>query len=274
MAIDIAILKRKNIGMTNVRLDAVGEGLSKLPGVRVRYVDRTQFQSADLIIQHGFKSSQALTYCCDERKPYLIIEHPHWRREHEDESASFGYNGLGGMQFLPEVPATYKWRPDMLHLKTEGSTIIFAQKPNDHSLQGHDHVSWLKQQRDQYPTAEFRHHPLMSATPLEPLDRVLDRCHLAITYSSTVGGEALLAGCVSYPSSPASIAYDVGDREAWAHKTAWRQFSLDEFASPFAAGYIMSGFEEARERARSGLIQRPRSKMAGIMGRYLKEFGN
>jgi hypothetical protein len=161
----------------------------------------------------------------------------------------------------------------------DGAVVVFGQKPNDHSLRGDDHVAWIKDKLGRNVDAEFRHHPLMSAGGLllmEPLDQVLDRCSLAITYSSTVGAEALIAGCVSYPDCKQSTAYNVTDREQWIHDLSWHNFTLEEFATPKVAKYILSGFQEAWDRAERGGQEHPRGKMdkQAIMQRYYDEFGN
>jgi len=127
-----------------------------------------------------------------------------------------------------------------------------------------------------YPRHEFRHHPLMSAELQEPLDDVLDRCYRAVTYSSTVGAEALMRGCYSTPDCPQSTAWNVKHRAQWAHDLSWRNFSLDEFASVPVVDHILSGFQEAWARCQNDNVERPRDKIdkAAITQRYYDAFGN
>jgi len=155
-------------------------------------------------------------------------------------------------------------------------TIIFAQKPNDHSLCGADHIAWIKRKLALYPDAELRHHPLMCAVEQEPLDEALDRCYRAVTFSSTVGGEALIAGCISLPDDEGSMAYTAHSRAKWLHELSWKQFSHTEYHRPDVASWIMSGYEEARASARKGNVQTPRNKVDRNIEclRYYREFGN
>jgi len=219
----------------------------------------------------------------EARRPFLIMEEPLWRPNPEFSlvSASFGYNGLTGGDWHPKSPEHERPHPLLMPMNpvtpAPGSrVVIFGQKPNDHSLRGSDHVAWIQEQMIKYPRHEFRHHPLMAQERQEPLDDVLDRCWVAVTYSSTVGAEALIAGVRSNPDCVQSTAYNVTDREQWIHDLSWHNFTLDEFASVPVMKYILSGFQEAWELARAGIVEHPRDKIdkAAITQRYYDAFGN
>jgi hypothetical protein len=255
--------------------------LQELDRVRVKYLAKHEVdKTADLIIQPAFSATAALRYAVDNRKPYIIMEEPHWRPDKEFciSTASWGYNGLAGRGWHPATPAQSRPKPKLMPLKFEGATIIFAQKPNDHSIDiEHNHVRWIKEQMRRFPNYELRHHPLMCADKQEPIAEALDRCYRAVTYSSTVGTEAVIAGCVSHPESPGSMAYDIGEsREQWLHDLSWKQFTHAEYGTRDVANWIISGYEEARARADDGLIQTPRNKLDRNVEclRYYNEFGN
>ncbi len=118
----------------------------------------------------------------------------------------------------------------------------------------------------------------MSAEKQEPLSSVLDRCRRAITYTSTVGAEALIAGCISNPEGEGSVAFGIDrwSRAQWLHDLSWKQFRHEEYKDKNIAGWIMSGYDEARERAKDGLLEHPREKLDRNIDclRYYKEFGN
>jgi len=215
---------------------------------------------AHLCIQTGFSNSVALEDAINKRIPFIIMEAPHWRSLSLDEWVSWGYNGLAGGAFRHKPPDTPRPKPVLQPWKTEGSVVIFGQKPTDHSLRGADHGAWLSEKLNQYPDAEFRPHPLMSPTPLEPIEAVLDRCKMAITYTSTTGAEALIAGCESKPEHPGSTAHDVQDRESWLHDLSWGHFALDEFGR-IGAKHIIGGYDEAVARMEYCMYERPRARV-------------
>jgi len=276
----VTVLLRPNDGITNDRCRAVGEGLASR--CKVNYSTRSDWlqEQPDLLVQAGFHATLPLREQLEQRRPFLIIEEPLWRPnpEFSQVAASFGYNGLTGGDWHPPSPEHERPHPLLMPMKGmgDGACVVFGQKPNDHSLRGSDHVAWLKAKLAAFPEAEFRHHPLMCAHTQEPLDDVLDRSSVAITYSSTVGAEALIAGCVSNPNCRQSTAYNVTDREQWIHDLSWHNFTLEEFATPKVAKYILSGFQEAWARCQNDNVERPRGRVnkQEIMMRYYSEFGN
>lgn len=280
----VAIALRHEESFTNKRSRPVGHGLALL-GHDVRYMGReNSARGYDLLVQTGFAQSRALLTAIDRRIPYIIMEAPMWRplgKIDENTRASWGYNGLVGGAWAPPAPDEDRPKPTLLPLKEPGgATIIFGQKPTDHSLRGVDHVKWVLEMQRKYPDAELRHHPLMHIDPdrQEPLSCALDRCYRAVTYTSTVGVEALIAGCVSEVHGRQSAAYGIDPelREPWLHELSWRNFDFEEYATAKVAVHIMSGYDEARERALLGNVEHPRSKTSGrnFMTVYYGTFGN
>ena len=95
----------------------------------------------------------------------------------------------------------------------------------------------------------------------ESIISVLDRTLRAVTYSSTVGAEALIYGCESRPECAGSSAYGVKSRVQWLHDMSWRQFSNGELGQVEAVKHILTAYDEARERAKGGLVETPRNKV-------------
>ena len=264
----------------NARLNAIWFGLKHQRDVRVTKMRRTEIdRGADLIIVKGMSASLPLRYAVDEGIPFIILEEPYWRpnKEYTLSHTSWGYNGMCGRAWYPTTPFGSRPKPPLQPIKTEGDVIIFGQKPDDYSLRGQDHIQWLEQKMKEYPDAELRHHPLMlsNKTPDESIEDCLKRCYRAVTYSSTVGAEALIAGCLSNPECPGSSAYGVHNREAWLHNLSWRQFSNNELTGTPAIKFILSGYDEARWRASEGMIEHPRDKVnRGVNERrYQERFG-
>lgn len=233
-------------------------------------------RDADLVVQWGLARSNALREALDRELPYLIAEAPHYRLGEFGKQISYGYGGLGAGAFHARPPAKRRKRPE-LRAWHDGPTAIALQKPNDHSLRGSDHNAWAAKYLDRHPDMEVRPHPIMvgNSRVMEPVDEFLARIGHLITYSSTIGGEALVAGCRVTADHYGSMARPYLDgefetREEWLHWLTWTSFHIQELWTREVAKHILSGFEEARERARLGQQELPREKTrcpAGYDGR-------
>lgn len=282
----IACALRKAQNMTNGRCQCLANGL-KAAGYDVTYIGRPEsVEGYDLLIQTAFVGSYALKDAIERRIPYIIMESPLWRGDSEAERedlecshVSYCYNGLVGGGYHPDPLDEPRPHPELQPMKTEGDTIIFGQKPSDHSLRSSDHVTWVAEKMKEYPDADFRHHPVMTTERFhrEDIGDALKRCHRAITYSSTVGVEALIAGCISEPDFPGSAAAGgMADREAWIHKLSYWNFDMTEFLDPQIVNYIMSGYDEALALAEAGEVEHPRAKVnrIDVMQEYFQRYGN
>jgi hypothetical protein len=253
---------RSGPNLTNVRTEALVEGL-KAHGHDVELIGREEIvKGADLLIQTGFAASNALRSQIDQQKPYLIMEAPFWRSFYPvQKCSSWNYNGLAGGAFAPETPSEPRNKPNLHEPRVGlGGTLIIGQKPTDHSLRGSDHVSWIIRCRNQIPEADFRPHPLMvPAGTLGPIEDDFEKYGTFVTYTSTVGVEALVAGCKVRADHRGSLAYEVTDREQWHHDLSYRQAPNSEFG--VLVPHILSGYDEARERARCGDVEHPREKV-------------
>ena len=235
---------------TDNRVQHVGDQLG------ATYHARTQPVMCDLAIHHGYKESDAMVFCKEHGIPVLITEIGVWHNPGEF-TYGIGYNGLNNLAFMPEPPAEERSKPSLRPWKGDaGVTTIFGQKPGDAALRGLDMDVWVKDMLRAYPGAEYRPHPILLEDPstAEPLEEVFDRTSFAVTYTSTVGPQAVIAGITTFAHHPGSYAYDVAyDREEWLHKLSYRMIDLGK---PIPVDYILSGYEEARERAKAGLWDR------------------
>jgi len=251
---------------TNFRSEAMACGMEAAGHTVIRQsrgdTSAIRQDHCDLYIQTGFNGTMGLHAAIDAGIPYIIAEAPFWRHWGVETISSYGYNGLAGGAYRSPAGSAPRDKPVLRERKSSGSTTIFGQKPTDHSLRGVDHVGWIESKRREYPDAEFRPHPLMVPQgSLEALESALERCLTAITYTSTVGAEALIAGCVSEPEHWGSTAYQVTDREQWIHDLSWGQFTTEEFATAEVAQHILSGYEEAKEHPQ----EIPREKVDGTI---------
>lgn len=259
---------------TDIRTKALVEAfLRHHQGVEI--ISRADHADADLLIQTGFAPSRALMSQIESQKPYIIMEAPFWRDFYDVyEASSWGYNGLAGGAWAPDAPTALRPAPDLQPMKEDDGTIlIVGQKPTDHSLRGEDHVRWLLETRNSLPQADFRPHPLMvPPDTLEPICEVLPRYSKVVTFTSTVGAEALVEGCHVRADHRCNLAFGVDEasRPEWHHLLSWRQSThsgLHEIVP-----YILGGYEEARALAESGTYEIPRGRIDGkaICERYYR----
>lgn len=271
---DISVHLRGGHNLTDLRTLPIAAGLEAL-GHRVSFRGREEGAAGDdLVIQTGFARTQALLSAIEQEIPYLVMEAPFWRHIDINATSSWGYNGLAGGAFRHAPLMEPRGHPELQELHTEGNTLIIGQKPTDHSLRGADHGKWLKAKFEQYPDAIFRPHPLMVlAGTSPPLDDALRAAGTVISYTSTVGVEALIAGCTSAPEHRGSMAYNVSDRAEWLHRLSYGQFTHEEYNDPRVAEYVLEGYSEALARAEQGLQEIPRGKQDGqlIQRRYYRD---
>lgn len=139
--------------------------------------------------------------------------------------------------------------------------LVIGQVRGDAALYGVDFDRWQQEVCDQLLTlgwdVAYRPHPLMrrhnretcpvgAGMTLGGLEDDLARAGLVVTFNSTAGVEAVLAGVPTVVMDEGGMAWDVAlhaipgpdeqimaepDRESWAHRLAWAQWSLDEIAS-------------------------------------------
>jgi len=274
---EISIHLRGGNSLTDERVMALAKGLSYLPHT-VRLLGRGEVPGkVDLIVQTSFASTVALEHAIGHRIPYLIMEGPIFRDMYDlNKVSDFTYNGLQAGGTRPEPRSDPRRHPKILPMHSDGPTLILGQKPTDMSLRGADHIQWIKDKQREYPEAIFRHNPIMVPAGYdEPLGDLLARVARTISYNSTAAVESVFAGCETICEHPANEAYSVnGDREEWAHRLSWMQFTHEELETSDVAAYILTGYEEAKENTRQGKVETPRPKILGsaLMSAYYEEF--
>lgn len=272
----VAVHLKGHQTITNQRSECLGKLLEKR-GHDVVWTTRDQLvqDDTDLTIQTCFAPSIALRDAIDKQTPFLIMEAPYFRDFYDKNAAgAFGYNGLAGGSWRPVPPKEKRPHPELLPMKTEGRTLIVGQKPTDLSLRGSDHVQWLLDRFEEFPDADFRPHPLMvwPVNMLKPIAEVLEGYQRVITYNSTVGVDARIAGCEVRIDGPCSLA-EMGEmsRQEWIHDLSWAQANYAEYE--VLVDYIMGGYDEAKARMESGLheLATVRARGAAIQSRYYGE---
>lgn len=187
---------------------------------------------------------------------------------------SLAWNGLNGRATFPPAPADdgerferhfgplAPWRTN----HRDGHILIVGQVPGDASLQGRDLEPWYADMADRALRLGFepvfRQHPVAIKQGIRqgppgirkhvgPLADALANAAQVVTYNSNTGVDAAVAGVPVYVDNEGSMAWPVGgqlvgdlehapDRTAWAHRLAWRQWTLAEIADGTALKGLFS----------------------------------
>jgi hypothetical protein len=207
----------------------------------------------DLTIQTCFAPSVALVHAIENKIPFLIMEAPYFRSFYDQNAAgAWGYNGLAGGSWRTPPPEEKRPHPELQPMKTEGRILIVGQKPTDLSLRGSDHIQWILDRFEEFPDSDFRPHPHMvwPKNLLPPIEEVLEGYQTVITYNSTVGVDARIAGCEVRVDGPCSLAEPDRDRKEWIHDLSWAQGLYSEYDA--LVDNILDGYDEAKGRMESG----------------------
>ncbi len=254
---------RNHESLTNLKLRHFGEALGAEFSPRGKPV-----KDADLVITSGFQRTNAIYDAMERGVPIIVLENPVWHYGDKSRTYTWAYNGLHGGGWVPD-PVDLGKRP---HPKLEswkawdsGRITIFGQVPTDKAVRGHDIQRWVEDCRSVLPDTVFRPHPIMVPSrdwkDMEPFDECLANTSLAVTFTSTVGSETVIAGIPTIACHEGSLAYPVSShslsdtpvsprRVAWIHGLSWRHWSTDE---PLNTEYILGGYDEARSQAELGL---------------------
>lgn len=181
---------------------------------------------------------------------------------------SLAWNGLNGLAEFPHVEATadrFEENFTMQPWKTGGDyVLIMGQVPGDQSLRGMDLMPWYGQVAMNAQTAYempvmFRQHPLSlprgrqrpryTQPSVGSLQEALDGAAVVVTFNSNSAVDAVVAGVPSVALDRGSMAWDVSahrlgdirrpDREAWAHRLAWRQWIIGEIEDGTALNHVL-----------------------------------
>jgi hypothetical protein len=189
---------------------------------------------------------------------------------------SLGWNGLNGRARFPMLsdPSRFEqhFGAALKSWKHGGDyVLLIGQVPGDASLGGTDLSRWYRSTAAAAARAyglpvAFRDHPkalergirqiVPGATGLGgDLDSALAGAAVAMTFNSNTAVEAVLAGCPAVTLDRGSMAWPVAghavdelvrpDREAWAARLAWCQWSMAEIRSGEALAPVLDVLKEA-----------------------------
>lgn len=199
-------------------------------------------------------------------RPVLVMERG--VMQPREEWCTIGWNGLSGRGRYSECRDDgERWEHHFGHRMkpwrawhTAGYALLIGQVPGDASIRHLDFKSWARQMADELDhmrlTPIYRPHPISvqrndrwhpprTRLSLATLKEDLDGACLAVSYNSNAGVDAVLAGVPTIACDRGSMAWDVAshdvtaepvmpDREPWAHRLAWSQWTLDEIENGVA----------------------------------------
>ena len=237
----------------------MAEGL-KQHGVECVLAGYDEPVDCDVAVVWGWKQRKIIV----QAKRVLVME-----RGHVGDRMTFtsmGWGGLGGRAKYPCIDdGGARWREHFDGLMKEwqpggGSALICGQCDGDASLLGLDFRQWaegitaalLKRgERVVYrphPTmlrSNYRWCPVGAEFSERSLADDLKSAAFVVTYNSTAGVDAVLAGAATITRDQGAMAWPVTshsldeplvrpDRSAWAHQMAWSQWLPDEISSGVA----------------------------------------
>ena len=211
----------------------------------------------DFAVIWGWKQRQVI-----EKPRHLLV----MERGHVGDRMAFtsmGWDGLGGRAKYPQIDdGGVRWRRHFDGLLQDwrsegGCALVFGQCDGDASLWGVDFREWatgitaVLQARGRWVV--YRPHPLMLRNNLRwcppgaefserSLADDLKQAAFAVTFNSTGGVDAVLAGVATVTRDQGSMAWPVTshsldeplampDRSGWAHRLSWSQWLPDEIRS-------------------------------------------
>jgi hypothetical protein len=226
--------------------------------------------NADLSVIWSWKRPAIIEAMLSSNRHVLVMERGFIQPRFEWCSLAFdGMNGRG--KFAPAGDGGERWERCFAHhlrpWRTEPGdyALLIGQVPNDSALHGQDIVQWVSEQAARLlklglPVV-YRPHPL-HPTPCPEgatlstgtLEEDFERADRVVTFNSTTAVEAVLAGIPTVISDIGSVAYPMAsheveeplvrpDRTAWCHDLAWRQWTIEEFASGEAWEHVKQVLE-------------------------------
>lgn len=236
---------------------AFAEGLAH-HSVRARLAPRPE--PCDLLVLWGVRRKQDIETQRQRGGEICILERGYLGDRMKWTSVSFGggLNGKGEFRGTSDDPARFRrhfgmqpWR------RQDGYALLIGQVPGDMSLAGTDVARWYRRTAGELTAAgfdvRFRPHPVAENRGLRvrvpgvklatgTLQEALAGAAVCVCFNSNTAVDAVLAGVPAITADRGSMAWEVTthsvaegvvmpDREAWAARLAWKQWTLDEMRS-------------------------------------------
>lgn len=235
----------------------MAEGLGR-HGIGCEIAEYDTPRKGDFSVVWGWRQHSVRKWCAERDLPLLVMERGHL--QFRLEFTSLGWNGLAGRGRYPDACAGRweKYWGEMAPWKTgAGYALVCGQVEGDASLDGVNFNNWAQRTTDklieQGWDVIYRPHPITrqagklwrpagARLSLTSLGDDLGGAAVCVTFNSTMGIEAVLAGVPTVTSDEGAMAWDVTthdvedilampDRLAWARRMACCQWSQSEMKS-------------------------------------------
>ncbi len=266
----VSIHYRKEFQHHAIWADAFTRGLGR-HGIVPRTIDGWSPTDCDLAVfwGHHFRSKAVREVQLSRGLNYLVAERGYVGDR--KEWTSLGYNGLNGQaDFCNENSPGDRWKehPEKAKAWSPGSKyiLLIGQVPTDSAVLGINFDRWVKdttmelEQFAKLPVV-FRPHPLIEKPRLD-LEKELISAACVVTYSSTAGVNAVLAGKPVIAFDPRSMVWPIAgheladvfdppmpDRKQWLNNLAYSQWTLKEIERGVAWEHLKRGPKHADRAA-------------------------
>lgn len=224
----------------------------------------TKYSPCDMMVMWGVRRKEFITQAKKSGADVCILECGYMGDRLKWSSVSFGgaLNGRAAWRGVRDDPSRFKehfsellkpWRSPRRY-----RALLIGQLSNDMSVAHADLNAWYTAAVNDLTARGwdvlFRPHPIALAAKRHgvtslpgttrctgPLNNALAIASIAVTFNSNTGVEAVLAGVPTIACDAGSMAHPVAghrigeiitpDREKWASRLAWCQWTMDEFAS-------------------------------------------
>jgi len=255
---------------------AMADGLSK-HGVVVQLLGADLVEPrADFHVIWCIKRPRILEWARTSGTPVLVMERGHL--PDQMRYTSCGWNGLGRQaRYAMTDDGGARWRclwGGLMRPWRPGGryALLCGQVDGDAALWGlPDYRAWVNQTAEAMRVfymlpVRYRPHPAAwdrgdSWQPnfvhfsIATLREDLAGAHVAVTYNSTVGVDAVLAGVPTVTLDDLAMAWQMAahqleaplirpDRIPWAHRLAWTSFTIEEIQSGFAWEHVQTAMPQ------------------------------
>lgn len=229
-------------------------------------------QGGDVAVVWGWRQASVIRSCKEAGQPILVMERGHLGDRMFWTSVGWGGLGRRGTYADGKDGGDRFWQHFQISQETAGNkyVLVCGQVEGDAALGAQNPLTWARwvagKLRERGHDVVYRPHPVIRRigdewcpdtarlSTNEDLAEDLRGARACVTFNSTAGVEAALAGYPVVAMDEGSMAWPVAshgphesfripersEREAWAHRLAWTQFSPDEIRSGFAWEAVFS----------------------------------
>lgn len=257
----LSIIASRSSPHQNEHAMALMSGLER-HGIQSKIVNAHYHADDEVVACWGWRMGKVLA---DAGKRVLVMERGYigdrfsW--------TSLGWDGLNGRAKMPELDDPSRFHQHFSYLMEDRKTgedyvLLIGQVPRDAALAGRDLSQWYLDTVGEcnrvyglptvfrpHPRAPYGSYPGGLPMATEDLAIQLRRAAAVITYNSNTGVESVLAGIPTVTMDCGSMAWEVsshelgkayvGDREKWANRMAWKQWSMQEIEDGTALAHVL-----------------------------------